>query len=109
MNAVKKVYLFCSAGMSTSMLASSMQKTADEHNLPIVVKAFPLQQLDEIYEKEHPDCLLLGPQVKFLFKEMSTKYTALGVPIGVIDSLDYGAMDGEKVLKAAIKLIKQKV
>jgi len=40
---------------------------------------------------------------------MSSKYTALGVPIGVIDSLDYGAMDGEKVLKAAIKLIKQKV
>jgi len=106
---VKKIYLFCSAGMSTSMLAGSMQKSADDHNLPITVKAFPLQQLDEIYEKEHPDCLLLGPQVKFLFKEMSAKYTALGVPIGVIDSLDYGAMDGEKVLKEAIKLIKQKV
>ena len=32
---MKKVYLFCSAGMSTSILASKMQEVANSHNLPI--------------------------------------------------------------------------
>ena len=31
---MKKIYLFCSAGMSTSML-SNMQSVANAHNLPI--------------------------------------------------------------------------
>ena len=37
---MKRVYLFCSAGMSTSMLASKMQKVADDHQLPIEVARF---------------------------------------------------------------------
>ncbi|MDU2851887.1 MAG: PTS sugar transporter subunit IIB, partial [Clostridium sp.] len=32
---MKKIYLFCSAGMSTSMLANNMQKVANEHKLPL--------------------------------------------------------------------------
>ena len=30
---MKKIYLFCSAGMSTSMLAQEMQNVADAHGL----------------------------------------------------------------------------
>jgi len=105
---MKKVYLFCSAGMSTSLLASNMQKVANDHNLPIEVKAFPLDKIDEIYKREHPECILLGPQVKFLLKETVAKYKDEDVAVGVIDGADYGMMNGEKVLKAAIKLIKEK-
>lgn len=36
---MKKIYLFCSAGMSTSMLAQEMQNVADAHGLPLEVKA----------------------------------------------------------------------
>ena len=45
---MKKIYLFCSAGMSTSMLASKMQESADAHNLPLVVQAHPHNKLAEI-------------------------------------------------------------
>ncbi len=38
---MKKVYLFCSAGMSTSMLASKMQAVANSHNLPMEVEDYP--------------------------------------------------------------------
>ena len=38
---MKKIYLFCSAGMSTSMLASKMQSVADAHNVPVKVAAHP--------------------------------------------------------------------
>ena len=48
---MKKIYLFCSAGMSTSMLASNMQSVANAHNLPIKVAAFSHNKLEEIIEK----------------------------------------------------------
>ncbi len=104
---MKRVYLFCSAGMSTSMLASKMQGVADEHNLPIEVAAYPDGKIAEIIEEKHPDVILLGPQVKFRFKEITTKFGDKGIPIEVIDATDYGMMNGEAVLKFAIKLIKQ--
>lgn len=103
---MKKVYLFCSAGMSTSMLASKMQKVADDHQLPIEVEAFPDGKIGQIIDERHPDVILLGPQVKYRFDEISRTYGGTGIPIQVIDQTDYGMMDGEKVLKSAIKLMK---
>ncbi|CUP31582.1 MAG: PTS sugar transporter subunit IIB [Clostridium baratii] len=103
---MKKIYLFCSAGMSTSMLANIMQEVADAHNLPLEVKAFPDGKIDEIVEEKHPDVILLGPQVKYRYKEIARRYQNSRIPIEVINSDDYGMMNGEKILKHAIKLIK---
>ena len=102
----KKIYLFCSAGMSTSLLASKMQKVADEHKLPIEVEAFPYLEIDKIVEEKNPDCILLGPQVKYMYNEIKAKFETESLPVSVIDMTDYGTMNGEKVLKTAIKLIK---
>ena len=103
---MKKVYLFCSAGMSTSMLASNMQDVANQHNLPIKVAAFPHNKLEEIISEDRPDCILLGPQVKYMYEETAEQFGSQGIPIAVIDQGDYGMMNGEKVLKSAIRLIK---
>ncbi len=104
---MKKIYLFCSAGMSTSMLASAMQQAADSHKLPFSVKAFPHGKLDEIIANDRPDVILLGPQVKYMLEETEARYGKEGIPIAVIDSGDYGMMNGEKVLKSAIVLMKK--
>ena len=103
---MKKVYLFCSAGMSTSMLASNMQDVANQHNLPIKVAAFPHNKVEEIISEDRPDCILLGPQVKYMYEETVEQFGSQGIPIAVIDQGDYGMMNGEKVLKSAIRLIK---
>lgn len=105
---MKKIFLFCSNGMSTSMLASSMQDVANKHNLPIEVSAHPHGKIVDIVETLKPDCILLGPQVKYLYDETVAKLGDAGLPIAVIDATDYGMMDGEKVLKMAVKLIKGK-
>lgn len=104
---MKKIYLFCSQGMSTSLLAQKMQNVADAHKLPIEVKAFPHGKLQEIVDTLNPDCILLGPQVKYLYEETVERFKDIDAPISVIDSADYGMMDGEKVLKKAIVLIKK--
>ena len=103
---MKRVYLFCSAGMSTSMLASKMQDVANSHDLPIEVEAFPDGKIGQIIDEKHPDVSLLGPQVKYRYGEIVEKYGDKGIPIQVIDQTDYGMMNGEKVLKSAIKLMK---
>lgn len=92
--------------MSTSMLASKMQSVANSHDLPIEVEAFPDGKIGQIIDERHPDVILLGPQVKYRYNEVVEKYGSTGIPIQVIDQTAYGMMDGEKVLKTAIKLMK---
>lgn len=105
---MKKVYLFCNAGMSTSLLASKMQKVSESHNLPIEVKAFSDSRMDEIVQEENPDVILLGPQIKYKYQATVDKYEDTDVAIEIISLEDYGNVDAERVLKRAIQLIKGK-
>lgn len=100
----KKVYLFCNAGMSTSLLVAKMNKIVDQHNLPLHIEAFSYAQAHTIIPDHKPDCIVLGPQVKFVFEEMKEKYAP--IPVMVVNTVDYGSMNGEKVLKEIIKLLK---
>ena len=43
--------------------------------------------------------------MKFLLEETTNRFQSVA-PVAVIDTAAYGMMDGEKVLKTAIKLIK---
>ena len=101
-----RFYLFCNAGMSTSLLASKMQKTADAHELPIEIKAFSDAQRHDIVNEFNPEVILLAPQVKHLYDKVNEKYGQEHV-VSVIDSTDYGNVDGERVLKKAMKLYKE--
>lgn len=103
---MKKIYLFCIAGMSTSMLAKNMQKAADDHKLPFDVQAFSFSALNETVETEKPDCILLGPQMAYSLDATKEKFGDERAVIA-IDPDDYGALDGERVLKAAIIAMKK--
>lgn len=105
---MKRIYLFCNAGMSTSLLASKMQEAADKFELPLEVKAFSDSRMQEIVDKYNPDCILLGPQVKYRLTSTQEKYGHLGIPIEVISLEDYGSVDGERVLKFAILKMQEK-
>ncbi len=93
--------------MSTSLLASRMQSVADTHNLPIEVKAFSDSKMEAIVNEFNPDVILLGPQVKYRLEPTIEKFGHLGIPIEVISLEDYGNVDGERVLKRSILLMKE--
>lgn len=38
----KHIYLFCSAGMSTSLLVSKMRAQAEKYEVPVIIEAFRL-------------------------------------------------------------------
>lgn len=104
----KKVYLFCSQGMSTSLLAKKMQTVADAHNMPVEVAAYPHGTLQQVVDEKHPDVIMLGPQVKYLYEDTVRDFGADGTPVVLIGSEEYGMMDGEKVLKEALVALKKK-
>lgn len=106
---MKKIYLLCSQGMSTSILASMMQESANRHKLPIEVIAYPHGKLPSVIEKEAlPDAILLGPQVKYLLEETKQRFSDLDIPIMMISQEDYGLLNSDKVLKQALLSMKEK-
>lgn len=47
----KHIYLFCSAGMSTSLLVSKMRAQAEKYEVPVIIEAFP-----ETLEQKRSEC-----------------------------------------------------
>ena len=100
--AEKTIMLCCAAGMSTSLLESKMQKAAESDGIDAEIFAAAAADADAKLEEQHPDVLMLGPQVRYMEGQFKDK---LSIPVEVINMQDYGMMNGEKVLREAVKLI----
>lgn len=103
---MKKIYLFCIAGMSTSMLAKNMRAAAEAHNLPLDIQAYSFSTMEDTVASENPDCILIGPQMAYSLDSVKKQYGD-SRPVIAINPDDYGALDGERVLKSAIIALKQ--
>lgn len=99
---MKKIVLLCSEGMSTCFLVSKMKTEALNQGVDCIINSCCESDLGTF--KDNMDVLLLAPQIKFLKEEITTKFK--NIPIGVINSLDYGTMDGVKVFNQALELLK---
>lgn len=102
----KKIMLACAAGMSTSLLVTKMQEAAKANGKDYEIFAKSTADIDNELEADvKPDVLLLGPQVSYMQKEVKSKTDAAGIPMDVINMMDYGMMKGDKVLAAAEALM----
>ncbi|MCK7041588.1 MULTISPECIES: PTS sugar transporter subunit IIB [Enterobacter] len=86
----KHIYLFCSAGMSTSLLVSKMRAQAEKYEVPVVIEAFPETLAGE--KGQTADVVLLGPQIAYMLPEIQRLLP--NKPVEVIDSGLYGKIDG---------------
>lgn len=100
------IVLVCSAGMSTSLLVTKMKKAAEDQDIEANIKA--VAEADLKNNIDGIDVILLGPQVRYILKKVKTIMDPLGVPVDIINSMDYGMMNGEKVLAHGISLIQGK-
>ena len=96
-----KIILACAAGMSTSMLVERMKESADQKGMELEIDAVPVSSLSA--HTEGTDIILLGPQVSYMEDRVAADYPA--IPVRVIEMLDYGMMNGEKVLADALSQI----
>lgn len=94
------ITLVCAAGMSTSMLVQKMKEAAVKQGVDIDIRAMAESAFKK-YEGQ-TDILLLGPQISYLEDQFRTSYEPKGIRVGTINMMDYGMMNGEKVLAEAL-------
>ncbi|MDR2803460.1 MAG: PTS sugar transporter subunit IIB [Treponema sp.] len=100
-----KIRVFCNAGMSTSMLVKKIQETAAKKGIDAEIAAFPYSEFDN--KAREADVVLLGPQIGYESANATAKLKDTKIPLAVIPMVDYGMMNGEKVLDFALNLKKQ--
>lgn len=101
---MKVIKLFCASGMSTSVLVGKMREAAQVKGIECEISAYPEAQIDQ--HLKSMDVALLGPQVAYTLPKVKEKCDPAGVPVEVIPMIDYGMMNGAKVLDLALSLIK---
>lgn len=98
------IKLFCASGMSTSVLVNKMKDAAKAKGVDADIAAFPESQMDK--HLESMDVALLGPQVGYRLANAKALCEPKGIPVEVIPMVDYGMMNGAKVLDLALNLVK---
>lgn len=101
---MKKVMLVCSSGSSTSLLVKKMQEAAAKRGINDM-DIFAASQAEAKTHYDDTDVLLLGPQVRYLYKELQKNLEGKKIKVDVINSKDYGMMNGDAVLDQTLKLL----
>ncbi len=99
---MKKILLLCSAGMSTSIVVKKMKEAATEKGILVEIEAEGLEKFQENIQRY--DVFLLGPQVRFKRDDFNNETEKVGRRVEVINQLDYGMMNGKKILDWALSL-----
>ena len=81
------------------MLVQRMKEAAVAKNLNIEILAVGE---DNIFEQLDSDVLLLAPQIAHKLEDLSSD---LNMPVFTIDMMDYGMMNGEKVLAEVLEKV----
>ena len=102
---MKQIKLFCAAGMSTSVLVTKMRAAAKDKGIECEINAYPESQIDQ--HLKGMDVALLGPQIAYMLKKIKEKCDPVGVPVQVIPMVDYGMMNGPKVLDLALSMMEK--
>lgn len=97
----QKIILFCTAGMSTSLLVTKMKQAAAAAGKDYIIEAYSIEE----FENKASDAAvcLLGPRVRYALSKLQTEYP--DKRIAEIPAQIYGLMDGRSVLALAEKLI----
>lgn len=103
---MKRILLVCAAGMSTSLLVTKMEAAAKNKGIESKIWAVSADAARD--NMKEADVLLIGPQVRYMLKELQAEGEKVGVPVDAIAPVYYGMMNGEKVLEQALTMIENK-
>ncbi len=92
-----KILMVCSAGMSSSLISDKVQHLLDKRNDGSSIIARPQEAIRSLVGEV--DCVLVAPQMKYLFKDMQKLCQKHGKPIAMIDLRSYGSQDANAIMK----------
>lgn len=91
-----KIALFCSGGMSTSLVGSKMQKAYEAMGKNNVeVEAYDFAMIDEIGDKV--DVIIIAPQISWAFDQVKSAHP--NKKIISLTMAEFGAMDGVSIIE----------
>lgn len=100
------ILLCCNLGASTGVMVTKMREVAAGSSvlegIPVRIEAHPASDIKEYIDQF--DVVLIGPQIKHRYADLKEICDAKGKPIEVIDTKDYGTVNGANILKQAIYL-----
>ena len=100
------VILVCQHGASTDLLSEKMDEAAKEQGIDMIVNAYPYNKLDQYIDEA--DIVLLAPQVRFKKNFFEEQYSDKDIQFLVIDTVDYGMLNGKSVVKKTLEALKVK-
>ena len=98
------ILLCCAAGMSTSLLVTKMEQAAKDRGLDVTIWAVSLDEMKDNWDKA--DVVLVGPQVRYKLADLQKEGRGRNIPVELINTVDYGMLNGPKVLEAALNMKK---
>lgn len=98
---MKSIVLFCTAGMSTSILVEKLKASAKELEFDCGIDAYAMSRVKECGPKA--DLILLAPQIRFNLADV--KKNCPGIPVEIIDMMDYGTMNSGKIIRRVIEIL----
>lgn len=100
------IILICKWGASTGILVEKMRAAAEKKGIDCSINAIGEAEADRILGEI--DIILLAPQARFHLKDYQEKVQEFGTPVMVISTVDYGMLEGEKVLNTALAELEKK-
>ena len=96
------IYLFCNAGMSTSLVGSKLKKSYHEiGRTEVEVEAFDFSMLQDVVEEA--DVIIIGPQIAWAYEDVKRDYPHKKVIL--LTMAEFGSMNGQVVLERIEKEI----
>lgn len=99
-----KIIVCCSQGMSSSALMQKMRNYISSAGIDAEVHAATTSQI--MANEVAFDIIMIGPQIRFEKSKLQKAYP--DKVIEVIPMRSYGRLDGEGVVKFALKLLEDK-
>lgn len=96
------ILLVCSAGMSTSLLVTKMQRESEARGNKDKIFACAVDELERHLDQY--DVVLIGPQLRYKATSIGELASPKNIGCAVIDPVSYGLVDGKKVLDQALSL-----
>ncbi|WP_426461326.1 PTS sugar transporter subunit IIB [Mycoplasma hafezii] len=101
-----KALLICSGGMSTQILIAQLEKEALKAGMQIFsANAIGANEMDD-YEDGF-DIILVAPQIKYKFDEISEFANKKGVKVYQIDLTEYNPVGAGKLIKNLQKFMEE--
>ena len=101
---MKKILLVCNAGISTSILVSKMKKAAQAQGIDVSIQVKSMTGVKDVIQDM--DIVLLAPQIGYEQKKLQD--LAGDIPVEKVDVRDFGILNGEGVLREAMKVLDRK-